>query len=155
MELWQVRKRYRGMAFKLRRVKEPLGLDLERLEERALIALALSDRLETELSVLRLARRWARARLRRLRHWVERAGMMMLLPARLTRGHDWLAAEELLRILTKHEHRELALYFRQLLDELAHLERRFEDTRGRLGRVVTLAAESVERLCAHLHAAGR
>src|SRR3990167_7082296 len=101
MELWQVRKEYRQLAMRLRRRKEPLGFDLELVEERVLAALVLCDRFETELCVLRLARRCARARLRRVRNWVEGSGIFQSIPPTLARKDDEPAADDLVRALEK------------------------------------------------------
>ncbi len=152
MELWQVRKAYRQAAMRLRRCKEPLGGDLERVEEQVLSVLVLCDRYETELAVLKLARRCSRARLRRLRHWVECSGFLKLLPRPLARKDDEVAADELVRTLEKGG-RETS-YLRQLLDELMHLDRRLEETRERLGRLTAQGVRSVQLLFTHLRVRG-
>lgn len=137
MELWQVRKEYRLVAMKLRRGAEPLDAHLEHAEEQVLSALVLCDRFETEMCVLKLARRCARARLRRVRHWVECSGIFKLIRPSLARKEDESAADELLKVLEK-KGRETN-YLRQLLDELTHLERRLDETRERLARVTRWA----------------
>jgi len=148
MELWQVRKEYRQVAMKLRRAKEPIDLHLEHVEEQVLSLLVLVDRLETELCVLKLARRCGRARLRRLRHWVESSGIFKSIPLSLTRKDDQPAADELIKAL---ERKGLQThYLRQLLDELAHLDRRLDETRERLTRMTVQVANSLQLLFTHL-----
>lgn len=152
MELWQVRKGYRQVAMRLRRRKEPLDPHLERVEEQMLSLMVMCDRYETELAVLKLARRCSRARLKRLRHWVECSGFLKLLPRPLARRDDVLAADELVRTLERTG-RETS-YLRQLLDELAHLDRRLEDTRERLVRLTAEGMRSLQLLFTHLRVRG-
>lgn len=133
MELWKVRKAYRQLAFRLRTRRAPMDGSLENVEERVVVALVLCDRTETELCVLRLARRCAWARLKRMRKWVEHAGLMKDSPARLARKKDEDTLEDLERELAR---RGLESgHLRQVLDELAHLERRLTETRARLSRL--------------------
>ncbi len=148
MELWQVRKEYRMVAMKLRRDKEPLDPHLEHVEEQVLTALVLCDRFETELCVLKLARRCARARLRRVRHWVECSGIFKSIPPALLRKEDEPAADELVVALNR-KGRETN-YLRQLLDELTHLDRRLLDTRERLERMTLHGVKSLQLLFVHL-----
>lgn len=148
MELWQVRKQYRQVAMRLRRSKAPLDEHLERIEEQVLTALAQCDRYETELAVLRLALRCSRARLRRLRNWVECSGLLRALTFSLARKDDEPAADELVDVLEK-KGRETN-HLRQLLDELAHLQRRLVDTKDRLARMTAEGARSLELLFTHL-----
>ncbi len=152
MELWQVRKEYRQIAMRLRRRREPIDGHLEEVEEQVLSALVLCDRYETELCVLRLARRCARARLRRLRHWVESSGLFKSVPATLARRDDEPAADELVRTLEKKGRQ--TSYLRQILDELAHLDRRLDDTRERLVRVTAQGVRSLQLLFTHLRVRG-
>lgn len=148
MELWQVRKEYRQLAFRLRTRRAPMDRYFENVEERVVVALALCDRTETELCVLRLARRCAHARMRRLRTWVENAGLMKDSPPRLARKKDEETLEELERDLARRGLE--SSYLRQALDELAHLERRLDDTRARLGRLTTLAGTCLQLLITHM-----
>jgi hypothetical protein len=150
MELWQVRKVYRQVAFRLRSKRAPMNHDLERVEERVVVTLALCDRTETELCVLRLARRCAYARLKRLRTWVENAGLMKDSPARLARKKDEDTLEDLERDLLRRGLE--SAYLRQALDEVAHLDRRMEETRARLARIIALAATCLQLLLTHLKA---
>lgn len=148
MELWKVRKEYRRAAMSLRRRPRPLEPHLVQMEEQVLISLVLCDRYETEVSVLRLARRCARARLRRLRHWVENAGIFKSAPRPLARKADEPAADELARGLEQLG-RESG-YVRQVLDEVAHLERRFGETHERLLRVTATSVEGLQLLLGYL-----
>ena len=148
MELWKVRKEYRRAAMSLRRRPPPLEPHLVQMEEQVLISLVLCDRSETELSVLRLARRCARARLRRLRHWVENAGIFKSAQRPLARKADEAAADELARGL--EELGRESSYVRQLLDEVAHLDRRFDEARERLVRLTATSAEGLLLLLSYL-----
>ena len=148
MELWQVRRDYRQVAVGLRKRREPMDLYLENLEERILVALALCDRFETEISVLRLAVRCGKARLRRLRRWVESAGLMKDTPLSLGRKTDAAALEEMERGLAQRC-RE-STFVRQALEEVAYLEHRLEDTRARLARLGELASDCFLLLLKHL-----
>lgn len=148
MELWQVKKEYRQVAAALRRRKQPMDVDLEQIEEQVLTTVALCDRYETELAVLRLARRCARARLGRLRRWVERAGLMKSVPRPLARKQDEPAVEDLIRALERKGRQARPL--RQLLDELTYLDGRLEETRGRLARTALQGASHLELLLTHL-----
>ena len=152
MELWQVRKEYRQVAMKLRRAKEPIDAHLEHVEEQVLEALVLCDRFETELCVLKLARRCARARLKRVRRWVECSGIFKSIPPGLSRKEDEPAADELVKALER-KGRETN-YLRQLLEELAHLERRLQDTRDRLERLTVQGVKSLHLLFTHLRIRG-
>lgn len=150
MELWQVRKGYRQLAFRLRSRRAPMNTELERVEERVVVALALCDRTETELCVLRLARRCAWARMKRLRTWVENAGLMKDSPTRLARKKDEDTLEDLERDLLRRGFD--SAYVRQVLDEVAHLDRRMDETRARLARLVSLAATCLQLLITHAQA---
>lgn len=144
MELWQVRKEYRLLAMRLRRRKGAVAAHVELAEEQVLSALVLCDRFEVELCVLKLARRCARARLRRLRRWVESSGLYRAMPRPLSRREDEPAADELARGLERkgiEPH-----YLRQLLAELSHLDRRLEDSRERLERMTEHGVRALERL---------
>ena len=152
MELWQVRKEYRQVAMRLRRRTEPLDGHLEHVEEQVLTALLLCDRYETELCVLKLAKRCARARLRRLRHWLESSAILKSMPHPLTRKEDEPAADELVRTLERKGRETNSL--RQLLDELTHLDRRLADTRERLGRMTAQGVRSLQLLFTHLRVRG-
>lgn len=148
MELWQVKKEYRQIAAGLRRRKQPIDVYLEQVEEQVLTTIALGDRYETELAVLKLARRCSRARLRRLRQWVEHSGIMRSVPRPLARKQDEAAADDLIRALERKGREASAL--RQLLVELAHLDRRLEDTRSRLEQMTTLSVQNLQLLFTHL-----
>ncbi|MDP1822164.1 MAG: hypothetical protein Q8L48_02950 [Archangium sp.] len=147
MELWQVRREYRLVAMSLRRRKEPPDVYLEGVEEQVLSALLLCDRFHTELGVLRLAKRCALARLKRVLRWVESAGLARSIPRALTRKDDAAAAAELARALER-KGRD-ASHLRQLLDELAHLDRRLEEARARISRMTTLSEEGLQLLLVH------
>ena len=101
MELWQVRREYGLLAMSLRRRKEPPDEHLELIEEQVLTTLILCDRCETEQGVLRLAKRCALARLRRVRRYVEKSGIHRTIPRPLMRRDDQSAAVELARALEK------------------------------------------------------
>ena len=150
MELWQVKKGYRQLAFRLRSRRAPMSHDLELVEERVVVALALCDRTETELCVLRLARRCAYARLKRLRTWIENAGLMKDSPARLARKKDEDTLEDLERDLVRRGLE--SAYLRQALDEVAHLDRRMDETRARLARITSLAVTCLQLLITHARA---
>jgi hypothetical protein len=152
MELWQVRKQYRQVAMRLRRSKAPLDEHLERVEEQVITALAQCDRYETELAVLRLALRCSKARLRRMRNWLECSGLLRAMSPSLVRKDDEPAADELVVVLEKRG-RETN-YLRQLLDELAHLQRRLTETKERLGRMTQEGTKSLQLLFTHLRVRG-
>lgn len=153
LELWQVRKQYRQVAMRLRRSKGPLDEHLERIEDQVLTALAQCDRYETELAVLRLALRCSRARLRRLRNWVECSGLLRALSVTsLVRKDDEPAVDELACVLEK-KGRETG-HLRQLLDELAHLQRRLTETKDRLSRMTAEGTRSLQLLFTHLRVRG-
>lgn len=144
MELWQVRKEYRLLAMRLRRRKGLVAPHVELAEEQVLSALVLCDRFEVELCVLKLARRCARARLKRLRRWVESSGLYRTMPRPLSRREDEPAADELAKGLEKkgiEPH-----YVRQLLAELIHLDRRLFESRERLERMTALGIAALEQL---------
>lgn len=147
MELWQVWREYRLVAMSLRRRKAPPDVYLDEVEEQVLSALLLCDRFHTEVGVLRLAKRCGLARLKRVRRWVESAGLARTIPRALTRRDDAAAAEELMRALER-KGRD-ASHLRQLLDELAHLDRRLEDARARIARMTALSEEALQLLLVH------
>jgi hypothetical protein len=150
MELWQVRKDYRALAVKLRQRREPADLYLQNLEERVLVALVLCDRFETEISVLRLAVRCGRARLKRLRRWVASAGLMKDTPLSMGRKTDEAALEEMERSLAQRCAE--STFVRQALEEVSYLEHRLEDTRARLGRLSELSSTCFLLLLKHVPA---
>ena len=144
MELWQVRREYRLLAMRLRRRKGLVATHVELVEEQVLSALVRCDRFEVELCVLKLAKRCARARLRRLRRWVESSGLYRTMPRPLSRREDEPAADELAKGLERkgiEPH-----YLRQLLAELSHLDRRLEESRERLERTTELGVRALEQL---------
>lgn len=150
MELWQVKKRYRQVAAKLKRRAVSIETGVQYLEAQVLLTLGLCDRAETELSVLRMARRCAKARLRRLRQWVENAALLKSSPLRLVvHKEDELAAEELERALVRSGANETAQLFRQLRHELAALDERMTEAKMRLNRTAALAAEKLNQLTSH------
>lgn len=152
MELWRVRKEYRQLAVRLRRsLARVVTVDLA--EEHVLVMLGMGDRLETELSVLRHARRSARARLRRLRGWLEGAGVLKNLPPTLSRRPDELAIAELAYVLGERGFHEAAALISHLRRELLHLDGRIADTRERLQRLSDNSRELFERLRGHARSA--
>jgi hypothetical protein len=145
MDLWQVRKRYRSTAARLRRMKnaDPAVLAAE---EQLLVTLLLGDRLETERSVFRYAVRSARARLRRLRGWLDAAVLAADMNTSLVRREDEPAVMELQRYMERTGATSAAQVIEQLRGELAHLEGRVRDISARLGRVSQAASAHFERL---------
>ena len=144
MELWQVRKEYRLLAMRLRRRKGGVAAHVELAEEQVLSALVQCDRYEVELCVLKLAKKCARAHLRRMRRWVESAGLYRTMPRPLTRREDEVAADELAKGLERkgiEPH-----YLKQLLAELSHLDRRLADSKERLDRTLEQGVRSLAQL---------
>ncbi len=152
MELWRVRKEYRQLAVRLRRSLAQVTL-VDLAEEHVLVMLGLGDRLETELSVLRSARRSARARLRRLRGWLESSGVLKHLPPSLSRRPDELAVAEFAHVLAERGFHEAAALVSHLRRELLHLDGRIDDTRERLQRLSDNSRELFERLRGHVRCA--
>lgn len=143
MDLWQVRKRYRQLGVRLRRV-EGNGL-LKQAEEEVVAALLLADRLETELAVLRFARKCAQGRLGRVRAWLEHTALLKDAPCTLFERPD---EPEL--FLAKLGAQSLAGVLGQLQLELRSLDRRARETRDRLLRLAESAAAHFARLDAQL-----
>ncbi len=151
MDLWRARKRYRQLGLRLRRSKTRSEA-LRRAEEQVIVALLLGDRLETERSVLRFARRCAQARLRRLRAWVEGAGLLAEASVPLVRRGDEAAVEDLRRVLGGLGAVDAAAAAHQLLVELSLLDARLADTQARINRVGVVAGQHLEQLLSYLHA---
>lgn len=147
MELWRVRKEYRQLAVKLRKAPGEQSPAVNEAESFLLLVLCNGERLETELAVLRHARRSARARLRRLRVWLEGAGILKRhVTNALVRKVDELASHELHARLLERGFGELAAVLSHVLREVQHLDRRIEDTRVRLERLSDSSRQMYERL---------
>jgi hypothetical protein len=145
MELWRLKKRYRALAVRLRRAKSR-SLAVLKAEELVLVALWLGDRVETELAVVRCAKRAARGRLRRLRVWLDNAGLLADAPLHLVRPDDLAALEHFDEHLTLLGATEATGALQQLRGELRHLEGRITDVGVRLERVAELVAQHLEHL---------
>jgi hypothetical protein len=143
MELWHIKREYRRAASAMRR--RAVNPDIMGAELHVLALLATCDRTDTELSVLRLAKRCVRARLRRQRDLFENAVLVKSVPRLLKSTDEW-AAEELEQLLTQHQHPHAAFQFRQVLDEMHLIEERQQELKQRLERLTTSAAEALARL---------
>jgi hypothetical protein len=153
MELWQVRKRFKPLRSRVRRLRRR-SLAVQQAEEQVIVALCLGERLETELSVLHFTQRCAEARLKRMRLWLEGASMMMKSPSPLVAPEHREAVERLEVRLSAVGAHDAAATARQLLSELQSLTARLDDVRLRAGRVTQLALEHLEQLERSLQAGG-
>lgn len=145
MELWQVRKRFRALGLRLRKLKGRAPA-LQHAEEQVLVALCLGERLETELSVLRFARRCTEARMRRLRLWLEGTGMLMREGLPLIRRDDLGALADFEALLASMGASDAAAMARQSLVELQSFDARIEDVRVRIARVGVVADQHLAHL---------
>lgn len=143
MELWHIKREYRRAASAMRR--RAVNADIMGAELQVLELLATCDRTDTELSVLRLAKRCVRARMRRQRELFENAALVKSIPRLLKSTDEW-AAEDLERVLMQHQHPQAASQFRQVLDEMNLIEERQEQLKQRLARVTERATEALARL---------
>ncbi|MFZ5440580.1 MAG: hypothetical protein ACOZQL_11265 [Myxococcota bacterium] len=145
MDLWQVRKRYRQLAARLRRV-EGNGL-LREAEQEVVESLLIADRLETELAVLRFTKKCALGRLGRVRAWLEHTSLLKEAPDSL-----FDAPDEPELFLSSLGAAGLASLLGQLQLELKVLEHRSRELQQRLTRLGEVAAGHYLRLEARLRA---
>ena len=145
MELWQVRKRFKALGLRLRKRKGRAPA-LQQAEEQVLVALCLGERLETELSVLRFARRCTEARMRRLRLWFENTGLLAREGLPLIRRDDLGALTDFEAVLSARGASDAAAMARQSLAEVQSFDARIEDVRVRIARVGVVADQHLAHL---------
>lgn len=143
MDLWQVRRRYRQLGARLRRV-EGNG-PLKQAEEVVVASLLLADRLETELAVLRFARKCAQGRLGRVQAWLEHTALLKDAPRAV-----FNVAEEAELFLAKLGADSLAAALGQLQLELRTLDHRVSELHARITRLGEVASDHFATLDAHV-----
>ncbi len=142
MELWRARKEYGRVAGKLRRT---LHSDyVHQAEEQFLLAIALIERMTTELWVLRAAHRLAIARLRRLRVDLGRSGVFKHAHRSVALRPDTFA-----ELLASRGYVDLAAQFGDLVHpslDVQHFERRVNEITERVGRQEALLQAAWNKL---------
>ncbi len=151
MELWQVKRRYRLLAVRLRRLKTT-ATEVLQAEEQVLVALLQGDRLETELAVLRMARRCTKARLRRMQVWLGGTVLLLHTPMPLVLGDEGEALDFYEAQLGRVGAAQAVHVAQQLRRELSHLDARQDEVKGRLQRLGSVAGHHLECLVRSLRA---
>ncbi len=117
------------------------GDEALRAEEQLLFAVALAERAQTELYVLKAALRWSLAKLRRLRVSLTRAGFVQHHQSSLVTRPE--AFHELLRV---HGYADTAGLLAGFEQEVHHFERRTAEAEERFRRHEALLDRRVEDL---------